>query len=128
MAPVTTTPAKITRILVADDHPIVLSGLRRMLDAQADFEVVAEAADGVQAVEQTLLADPDLAILDIYMPRKTGLQAARATAPRRAGAHALHARQQAIPLRGAERRRLRLRAQDRRRPRSHRCLPGCDPR
>jgi DNA-binding NarL/FixJ family response regulator len=71
-----TVPLK-TRILVADDHPIVLRGLRMVLDAQPDLEVVAEATDGDQAVERALSGEIDLAILDISMPRKTGLQAAR---------------------------------------------------
>jgi DNA-binding NarL/FixJ family response regulator len=71
-----TTPLK-TRILIADDHPIVLNGLRMVLNAQADMEVVAEATDGAQAVERALADDVHLAILDISMPRKTGLQAAR---------------------------------------------------
>ena len=66
-----------TRILVADDHPIVLRGLRMVLDAQADLEVVAEASDGEEAVARALADDVHLAILDISMPRKTGLQAAR---------------------------------------------------
>jgi DNA-binding NarL/FixJ family response regulator len=71
-----TTPLK-THILIADDHPIVLRGLRMVLDAQPDLEVVAEATDGDQAVERTLSGEIDLAILDISMPRKTGLQTAR---------------------------------------------------
>ena len=71
-----TTPLK-TRILVADDHPIVLRGLRMVLDAQPDLEVVAEATDGDQAVERAVSDEIHLAILDISMPRKTGLQAAR---------------------------------------------------
>jgi DNA-binding NarL/FixJ family response regulator len=71
-----TTPLK-TNILVADDHPIVLRGLRMVLDAQPDLAVVAEATDGDEAVERALSDDVDLAILDISMPRKTGLQAAR---------------------------------------------------
>jgi DNA-binding NarL/FixJ family response regulator len=71
-----TTPLK-TNILIADDHPIVLRGLRMVLDAQPDLSVVAEATDGDQAVERALSDDVDLAILDISMPRKTGLQAAR---------------------------------------------------
>jgi DNA-binding NarL/FixJ family response regulator len=70
------TPLK-TRILIADDHPIVLNGLRAVLSAQPDLEVVAEAADGEQAVAAALAHDVHLAILDISMPRKTGLQAAR---------------------------------------------------
>ena len=71
-----TTPLK-TRILIADDHPIVLNGLRMVLNAQADLEVVAEATDGEEAVERALKEDVHLVILDISMPRKTGLQAAR---------------------------------------------------
>jgi len=77
-----TTPLK-TRILVADDHPIVLRGLRMVLDAQPDLEVVAEATDGEAAVERALADDVHLAILDISMPRKTGLQAAREITQRR---------------------------------------------
>jgi DNA-binding NarL/FixJ family response regulator len=71
-----TTPLK-TRILVADDHPIVLRGLRTVLNAQPDLEVVAEATDGGEAVERALADEIHLAILDISMPRMTGLQAAR---------------------------------------------------
>jgi DNA-binding NarL/FixJ family response regulator len=70
------TPLK-TRILIADDHPIVIRGLRIVLNAQPDLEVAAEATDGDQAVKQALENDVHLAILDISMPRKTGLQAAR---------------------------------------------------
>jgi DNA-binding NarL/FixJ family response regulator len=66
----------VTRILVADDHPIVRSGLRRVLDAEADLAVVAEAVDGVEAVEKALAEDVDLVILDVSMPRMTGIQAA----------------------------------------------------
>jgi DNA-binding NarL/FixJ family response regulator len=71
-----TTPLK-THILVADDHPIVLRGLRMVLNAQPDLDVVAEASDGDEAVDLALKEDIQLAILDISMPRKTGLQAAR---------------------------------------------------
>jgi DNA-binding NarL/FixJ family response regulator len=71
-----TIPLK-TSVLVADDHPIVLKGLRTVLNAQPDLEVVAEATDGDQAVDCALRHDIHLAILDISMPRKTGLQAAR---------------------------------------------------
>jgi DNA-binding NarL/FixJ family response regulator len=66
----------VTRILIADDFPVVRSGLRRLLDAKPDLEVVAEAADGHEAVEIALKEDIHLAILDISMPRMTGIQAA----------------------------------------------------
>jgi DNA-binding NarL/FixJ family response regulator len=72
-----------TRILVADDHPVVLNGLRVVLDAQPDLEVVAQAADGEEAVKLALSEHIHLAILDISMPRKTGLQAAREITHRR---------------------------------------------
>lgn len=66
-----------TRILVADDHAIVRHGLRLLLDREPDLTVVAEAADGAQAVDLALAGGVDLVILDIAMPRMTGLQAAR---------------------------------------------------
>jgi DNA-binding NarL/FixJ family response regulator len=66
----------VTRILVADDFAVVRAGLRRLLDAKPDLEVVAEAADGHEAVEKALKEDIHLAILDVSMPRMTGIQAA----------------------------------------------------
>jgi DNA-binding NarL/FixJ family response regulator len=66
----------VTRILVADDHPIVRSGLKTVLDAQPDLEVVAEASDGAEAVRKALSSDVHLAILDVAMPKLTGIQAA----------------------------------------------------
>ncbi len=63
-------------MLVADDHEIVRKGLKLVLTAEPDLDVVAEAADGEEAVRRALQDDVDLAILDISMPRKTGLQAA----------------------------------------------------
>ena len=68
------TPA---RILLADDHALVRTGLRMILDAEPDLQVVAEAADGYEALEALAGTPTDLAILDIAMPRMTGLQAAR---------------------------------------------------
>ena len=65
------------RILIADDHGIVRSGIRLLLERQADLHVVAEAADGLEALEKALAERPDLCILDVGMPRMTGLQAAR---------------------------------------------------
>jgi DNA-binding NarL/FixJ family response regulator len=73
----------ITRILLADDHGLVRRGLRLILDAQPDLEVVAEAGDGAEAVKLALGTDIDLAILDISMPRMTGLQATRELQRRR---------------------------------------------
>jgi DNA-binding NarL/FixJ family response regulator len=70
-----TTPLK-SRILLADDHAVVRRGLRYVLDAEPDLEVVAEAGDGAEAVERALAGDVDLAVLDVSMPRMTGLQAA----------------------------------------------------
>jgi DNA-binding NarL/FixJ family response regulator len=68
----------VTRILLADDHAVVRAGLRLVLDAEPDMRVVAEVSDGAQAVERALAEQVDLAILDVAMPRLTGLQAAAA--------------------------------------------------
>ncbi|MDF5752640.1 response regulator transcription factor [Spongiactinospora sp. TRM90649] len=66
-----------TRILLADDHALVRRGLRLILDAEPDLTVVAEAANGAEAVEAATGGEVDLAVLDIAMPRMTGIQAAR---------------------------------------------------
>jgi DNA-binding NarL/FixJ family response regulator len=66
-----------TRILLADDHALVRHGLRLILEGQADLTVVAEASNGAEAVDMAQAVRPDLAILDVAMPRMTGLQAAR---------------------------------------------------
>lgn len=71
-----TVPLK-TRILLADDHAVVRHGLRLVLDSEPDLAVVAEAGDGAEAVKQAVRHDIDLAILDVTMPRLTGIQAAR---------------------------------------------------
>jgi DNA-binding NarL/FixJ family response regulator len=70
-----TAPAP-TAVLVADDHAVVRHGVRSILDAQPDFEVRAEAADGEAAVEAALAVRPGLVILDVSMPRLSGLEAA----------------------------------------------------
>src|SRR6185312_10297237 len=66
------------RVLIADDHGIVRSGIRLLLERQPDLEVVAEAADGAEARDLAIRERPDLAILDVKMPNLTGLQATRA--------------------------------------------------
>jgi DNA-binding NarL/FixJ family response regulator len=71
-----------TRILLADDHALVRGGVRMILDAEPGLEVVAEAADGAEAVDLVRTTPVDLAVLDIAMPRLTGLQAAREIARR----------------------------------------------
>jgi DNA-binding NarL/FixJ family response regulator len=70
------TPLK-ARVLLADDHAVVRHGLRLVLDAQPDLQVVAEAGDGIEAVQEVLAHEVDLAILDVTMPRMSGLHAAR---------------------------------------------------
>ena len=77
-----TTPLK-TRLVIADDHAIVRRGLRSLFDPQPDFEVVGQAQDGAEAVRCVLETAADLAVLDISMPRKTGLAAAREITQRR---------------------------------------------
>jgi DNA-binding NarL/FixJ family response regulator len=66
--------AASTRVLLADDHTLVRRGLRMILEAEADLQVVAEAGDGAEAVR--VAGEADLAVLDVSMPRMTGLQAA----------------------------------------------------
>jgi DNA-binding NarL/FixJ family response regulator len=72
-----------TRILLADDHTVVRQGLRMVLDSAPDLEVVAEASDGAEAIDRALAEDVDLAVLDVSMPRMTGLQAAQELSRRR---------------------------------------------
>jgi DNA-binding NarL/FixJ family response regulator len=67
----------VISVLIADDHGVVRGGLRLLLERQPGIEVAGEAADGVEAIERTLALRPDVAILDVSMPRLTGLQATR---------------------------------------------------
>jgi DNA-binding NarL/FixJ family response regulator len=66
----------VIRVLIADDHGIVRSGLRMLLDRQSDIEVIGEAEDGLGALSLAQDERPDVAVLDVSMPRMTGLQAA----------------------------------------------------
>ncbi|MDJ1131632.1 response regulator [Streptomyces iconiensis] len=73
----TTSESPTTRVLLADDHTLVRRGVRLILDGEPDMRVVAEAGDGAEAVRAAKEHEIDLAVLDIAMPRLTGLQAAR---------------------------------------------------
>ncbi|MCL6670164.1 MULTISPECIES: response regulator [Streptomyces] len=73
----TTPHTSVIRILLADDHALVRRGVRLILDREPDLEVVAEAGDGAEAVDLIRTHDVDLAVMDIAMPRMTGLQATR---------------------------------------------------
>ena len=74
------------RMLLADDHALVRRGVRLILDQEPDLTVVAEAGDGAEAVELARSTEVDLVVLDIAMPRMTGLQAAREIGGVRRGA------------------------------------------
>jgi DNA-binding NarL/FixJ family response regulator len=75
--------------MLADDHELVRSGLRLVLDAQPDIKVVSEASDGAEAVQKGLADEIDLAVIDVSMPRLTGLQAAAELRRRRPGLRVL---------------------------------------
>jgi DNA-binding NarL/FixJ family response regulator len=77
------------RVLLADDHHVVRHGLRLLLDAEPDLTVVAEAGDGIEAVQAALATEIDLAILDVSMPRMTGINAAREILGARPGVRVL---------------------------------------
>jgi DNA-binding NarL/FixJ family response regulator len=81
--------ARATRVLLADDHALVRQGLRLIIDAEPDLTVVAEASDGAEAVAAAESTEVDLAILDIAMPRMTGIQAAREISRRAPGVRVL---------------------------------------
>jgi len=66
-----------TRLLVADDHALLRAGLRRLLESRPDFEVVGEAAHGEEAVALAMTLAPDVVLMDLAMPRLTGVEAIR---------------------------------------------------
>ena len=66
-----------TRILLAEDHKVVREGTRRLLESQADFEVVGEASDGIEAVELAKKLRPAIIIMDVSMPRLNGIEATK---------------------------------------------------
>ncbi len=65
------------RIVLADDHAVVRDGLRKLLEMQNGFEVVGEAEDGVTAVELAERLTPDVVVMDVWMPRLSGIEATR---------------------------------------------------
>jgi NarL family two-component system response regulator LiaR len=65
------------KILIADDHPLIRQGLRVVIEAQPDLELVGEVSNGEQAVRQSLALHPDIVIMDLQMPVKDGLTATR---------------------------------------------------
>ena len=71
------------RVMVADDHPIMRSGLRDVLEDEEDFDVVGEAADGEEAVRTALRVEPDVIVMDVIMPKKDGIDACREIMERR---------------------------------------------
>jgi two-component system, NarL family, response regulator LiaR len=65
------------RVMLADDHVLVREGTRRLLEAEPDIQVIAEAGDGISAVEQAVASQPDVLIIDVAMPGMTGIEATR---------------------------------------------------
>lgn len=70
-------PTITVRIVLVDDHPIVRQGLRTLLEARPGWEVIGEASDGMEAVDQADTLKPDVMVLDVTMPRMNGLEACR---------------------------------------------------
>ena len=66
-----------TTVLIADDHPLIRSGLRSVLERRGEFQVVAEASNGSDAIDLAVRHNPDVILLDVGMPRLTGLDAAK---------------------------------------------------
>ncbi len=103
------------RILLADDHEIVRRGLRAVLEAESDWEVMDEAGNGIEAVEMAKRYEPDVVLMDISMPELNGLEAARRIRRNQPGVEVLfltmHQSEQMI-REGDRRRRPRLSAEN----------------
>ena len=67
----------MTRLIVADDHDLFIEGLKELLSRKPDIEFVGQAHDGLQAIEQISVINPDLILMDIAMPRMNGIQASK---------------------------------------------------
>ena len=70
-------PADLVKVLVADDQTLFRTGLARMLSSDRRVEVVGQARDGEEAIEQALAAKPNVVLMDLQMPRVTGVEATR---------------------------------------------------
>jgi len=68
---------KEIRILLADDHNVMRAGLKQLLEGHPGFKVISEASDGIQAIENAIASKPDIAVLDIAMPKLSGIEAAQ---------------------------------------------------
>src|SRR6185437_5985025 len=77
LAGATDMPSGPITVLLADDHVLVREGTRRLLEAEPDIRVIAEAGDGIEAVEQAIASQPNVAIVDVAMPGMTGIEATR---------------------------------------------------
>ena len=67
--------AEVIKVLVADDHPVIRAGLAKILGAESDISIVGEANDGLEAINKALELKPDVILMDIFMPRCSGLEA-----------------------------------------------------
>ena len=98
----------MTRLLIADDHEVVRSGLRAVLEAHPGWEVVAEAADGKEAIKQALETKPDVAVIDYSLPLLNGIEATRQIRKRESRTDIYHARRGGRDQERARGRRARM--------------------